>query len=84
VKSRSLLVASISLLLLSLFLAGAALGATPEPSVLEVGDPRSEGEGPGLGVLSVSPLIVALAVLGLGLVAAASTLVATRLMRHHR
>lgn len=66
---------------LSLAAGGVALGATPEPSLLGLGDPRSDGQGPGL---VGSPLFVALVVLALGVGAAAVTLLAVRLTRDDR
>jgi hypothetical protein len=51
---------------------------SPEPPVVGPGDPRSEGEGPGL---VGAPLLVAAAVISLGLLAAAATIVVVRLTR---
>lgn len=45
---------------LLLALSGVASAATPEPSIVGVGDPRSEGEGPGL---VGSPIVIALGVI---------------------
>ncbi len=69
--------AALALVVLSV---GAAVGATPgpEPSLLVPGDPRSEGEGPGL---IGSPVAVAVGVVVLGLLAAGGTIVILRLTR---
>jgi hypothetical protein len=40
--------ALVSLLLVLLLAPGAALGASPDPTLAAVGDPRSTGSGPGL------------------------------------
>lgn len=63
---------------LLLALSGVASAATPEPSIVGVGDPRSEGEGPGL---VGSPIVIALGVIGLGVVSAAATVLVIRLTR---
>lgn len=55
-----------------------AVDASPSPTVVEPGDPRSEGEGAGL---VGQPLLVAGAVVLLGLLAAGATLVYVRLTR---
>lgn len=72
-------------LLLLLLPGGPAAATSPDaspragdPGVIGTGDPRSEGEGPGL---VGSPLLVALGVVALGLVTAAVTVVAVRLTR---
>jgi hypothetical protein len=57
---------------------GAAATESPEPPVIDPGDPRSEGEGPGLVGL---PLLAAAAVIGLGVLAAGATVVVVRLSR---
>ncbi|MEN8165543.1 MAG: hypothetical protein ABFS37_15545, partial [Acidobacteriota bacterium] len=58
-------------------------GASLDPEavsadLLEGGDPRSEGEGPGL---SGAPLLILLAVVGLGLATALVTVLFARLSR---
>lgn len=69
-----------SLAALALLVLGAvALGADPTAApveLLEGGDLRSEGEGPGI---VGNPLLILLAVVGLGLVTAAVTVVVVRL-----
>jgi hypothetical protein len=55
-----------------------AAAATPSPTVVGSGDTRSEGEGAGL---VGSPVLIALGVIGVGLVVAAGTLVYLRLSR---
>jgi len=68
-------------------LAGAAIGLGADPTaspsvvpadVLASGDLRSEGEGPGL---VGNPLLILVAVVGLGLVTAAVTVLLVRLTR---
>ena len=56
---------------------GADPGATPA-DLLESGDLRSEGEGPGL---IGNPLLILLAVVGLGLATAVVTMLVVRLSR---
>ena len=51
---------------------------TPSPTVVGSGDTRSEGEGAGL---VGAPVLIALGVVGVGLVMAAGTLVYLRLSR---
>lgn len=51
---------------------------SPSPVVIDPGDPRSEGEGPGL---VGSPLLAAAGVIVLGVAAAGATLVYLRLTR---
>jgi len=63
---------------LVVIVAGPLRAATPEPSVLVPGDPRSDGEGPGL---VGSPIAVALGVVLLGVVSAGATLLVLRLTR---
>ena len=59
-----------------LALATTAFAATPVPSTIAGGDPRSAGEGPGL----VGTPVVAIAIVfGLGIAAAAVTLAYVRL-----
>jgi hypothetical protein len=79
--------ARLVLLAAALLLAGTtpALPASPSPDVeatrapiIVTGDPRSEGEGPGL---MGSPLAVLAGVLALGIVTAALTVVVVRLTR---
>jgi hypothetical protein len=65
-------------LMVVLLAAAAALGADPTAvpaELLESGDLRSEGEGPGL---VGNPLLILLAVVGLGLATAAITLLVAR------
>ena len=57
-------------------LAGVALAQETQPPIVPPGDPRSEGEGPGFGA---GPLLAALVVVALGLLAAAAALAYTRL-----
>ena len=52
--------------------------ASPDPGVIGSGDPRSTGEGPGL---VGNPLVIALGVVLLGMVAAGGTAVYLRLTR---
>jgi hypothetical protein len=61
---------------LVLFVAGAALAATPVPTTIAGGDPRSAGEGPGL---VGTPVVAIGIVFGLGLLAAGVTLAYVRL-----
>lgn len=66
-------------LLLGLLWVLPALGAEPSPpsaGVLESGDPRSEGAGPGL---IGSPLLILAGVVALGVATAVVTLMAARL-----
>jgi hypothetical protein len=51
---------------------------SPTPSVIGTGDPRSEGEGPGL---QGSPLLILLGVVGIGITTAAATVLYLRLRR---
>lgn len=76
--ARPGLAALILAVLIGLRLAGAALGAEPSPMLIDPLDPRAEGEGPGV---VGSPLLVALAVIGAGLLAAAATALYVRLSR---
>lgn len=55
-----------------------AAAETPSPTVVGSGDTRSEGEGAGL---VGAPVLIALGVIGVGLVMAAGTLVFLRLSR---
>lgn len=67
------------LALLLLAVSTSAATPEPEPSVLPAGDPRSEGEGPGV---TWAPLAAAVGgVVLLGLVAAGATLIVLRLTR---
>ena len=89
-RNRRLLVSSVLSALVMLLLvavpgpraAGQSPTATaaPAPSgrVVGSGDPRSEGEGPGL---VGSPALIALSVIGLGLLAAGGTVLYVRLTR---
>lgn len=70
--------ATVIALMVVLLAAAAALGADPTAvpaELLESGDLRSEGEGPGL---VGNPLLILLAVVGLGLATAAITLLVAR------
>jgi hypothetical protein len=68
--------ASLLALALLLILSTVAFAATPVPTTVAGGDPRSAGEGPGL----VGTPVVAIAlVFGLGIAAAAVTLAYVRL-----
>lgn len=70
---------AVSLALLLLSVAGPVVsGASPEPTVLVTGDPRSEGQGP--GVIG-QPLVILLGVVALGAAAAGATLLIVRLTR---
>jgi hypothetical protein len=64
--------------LLVLALTGAALAASPEPTVAPGGDPRSAGEGPGL---VGEPGLAIAAVLVIGVVVAGATTLFVRLTR---
>lgn len=64
--------------LLAARLAPSALGAEPSPILVDPLDPRAEGEGPGL---VGAPLLAALAVVALGVIAAAGTALYVRLTR---
>jgi len=76
------LMAALGIALMAAFLAATvALGADPTVApveLLESGDLRSEGEGPGL---VGNPLLILLAVVGLGLATAGVTVLAARLTR---
>lgn len=65
-------------LLLSAWLAAVVAGAEPSPVLIDPLDPRAEGEGPGL---VGSPVLAAIAVIGLGLLAAGVAAVYVRLTR---
>jgi hypothetical protein len=75
-----------ALLLTSIGTSIGSLGAEPSerpaptatPSVIGTGDPRSDGEGPGL---QGSPLLIALGVVSIGFTAAAATVLLLRLRR---
>ncbi len=71
-------IAAVLALLALLIVAAVVLGADPTaaPAVFEGGDLRSDGEGPGL---VGNPLLILLAVLGLGLATAAVTVLVVRL-----
>ena len=78
--SRLLISASLAALALLAF-AALALAADPTPvpaELLEGGDLRSEGEGPGL---VGNPLLILAAVVGLGLATAGVTVLLARLTR---
>jgi hypothetical protein len=67
---------SLVALALLLILSTSAFAATPVPTTVAGGDPRSAGEGPGL----VGTPVVAIAIVfGLGIAAAAATLAYVRL-----
>ena len=71
----------IGAVILVLLLAALALGADPSAASTEVlagGDLRSEGEGPGL---VGNPLLILVAVVGLGLATAGVTVLVVRLGR---
>jgi len=74
--------ASIAVLVAAAVLTPAAASTvaadTPSPTVVGSGDTRSEGEGAGL---VGAPVLIALGVVGVGLVMAAGTLVYLRLSR---
>ena len=73
---RRVALGAVVLLIVMLAFAGTALAATPVPTTVAGGDPRSAGEGPGL----VGTPVVAIAlVFGLGIAAAAVTLAYVRL-----
>jgi hypothetical protein len=64
-------------------LASLAMGAEPSASpaaLFEAGDPRSEGEGPGL---VGSPLLILLGVVLLGVVTAGATVLIVRVTGRH-
>lgn len=72
-------VALLVLVLLALATVASAAEPTSVPTeLLEGGDLRSEGEGPGL---VGNPLLILLAVVGLGLVTAGATALLARLVR---
>jgi hypothetical protein len=82
VVTRRALVAAVVVALLLVALGATALGAEPSPSpttaaVLEGGDLRSDGGGPGL---VGNPLLILGAVLLLGLATAAVTVLVARLL----
>lgn len=64
--------------LLALLLARTLLAAEASPVLIDPLDPRAEGEGPGL---VGDPLLAAVVVLALGLLAAVATAVYVRLVR---
>ena len=72
------LIVPVALLVSSLVPAAATQAASPSPTIVGSGDPRSEGEGAGL---VGDPLLVALGVVALGVGASALTVVAVRLRR---
>ena len=73
---RRVALASIVAIALLLILSTVAFAATPVPTTVAGGDPRSAGEGPGL----VGTPVVAIAIVfGLGIAAAAVTLAYVRL-----
>lgn len=57
---------------------GPAATAIPSPAIIGTGDPRSDGQGPGL---VGDPLFIALGVVGLGLLAAGTTALYVRFTR---
>jgi hypothetical protein len=73
---RRVAFAALVALALVLVLATAALAATPVPTTVSGGDPRSAGEGPGL---VGTPVVAIAAVFGLGIAAAAVTIAYVRL-----
>ena len=81
-QGRTLVLAIGPVLVCLVMLATAALGADPSATPAEVlagGDLRSEGEGPGL---VGNPLLILVAVVGLGLATAGGTALMVRLTRH--
>lgn len=83
-RARTLFAGSLLLLAALLCHSVVTVAATPmaSPSVLPPGDPRSEGEGPGV---TWAPLALALgAVVLIGLVAAGGTLLVLRLTADDR
>lgn len=72
--------AALLVLLVAAVVAGAEPAATAA-AVLETGDLRSEGEGPGL---VGNPLLILVAVVGLGLASAGVTVLLARLTRRSR
>jgi len=75
----ALLLALIALTSLATLVIGAEPSASPTP-LFEGGDPRSEGEGPGL---VGSPLLILLGVIVLGMVTAGATVLIVRLSQRH-
>lgn len=64
-------------LLVTPWLAAAALAVEPSPVLIDPLDPRADGEGPGL---VGSPILAALAVVAIGLLAAAVTALYVRFL----
>ncbi|MEO7117736.1 MAG: hypothetical protein ABIZ34_02060 [Candidatus Limnocylindrales bacterium] len=58
--------------------ASLALAASPDPTVIGPGDPRSDGQGPGI---VGQPLVIFLGVVTLGVLVAGATVLAVRLTR---
>jgi hypothetical protein len=77
---RTLLASVAGTVLLVLLLSAVAAAAEPSatPALLEGGDLRSDGEGPGL---VGNPLLILAAVVGLGIATAGLTVVLARLAR---
>jgi hypothetical protein len=73
---RRVALALLVAVVLLLTLAAIALAATPVPTTVSGGDPRSAGEGPGL---VGTPVVAIAAVFGLGIAAAAVTIAYVRL-----
>jgi hypothetical protein len=73
---RRVALALLVAVVLLLTLAPIALAATPVPTTVSGGDPRSAGEGPGL---VGTPVVAIAAVFGLGIAAAAVTIAYVRL-----
>jgi hypothetical protein len=73
---RRVALATLVALVVLLILSTIALAATPVPTTVAGGDPRSAGEGPGL---VGTPVVAIAAVFGLGIAAAAVTLAYVRL-----
>jgi hypothetical protein len=73
---RRLAFAGLVALVLLFVLATTSFAATPVPTTVSGGDPRSAGEGPGL---VGTPIVAIGLVLGLGIAAAAVTLAWVRL-----
>ncbi|MEX1295062.1 MAG: hypothetical protein AB1Z67_02715 [Candidatus Limnocylindrales bacterium] len=81
---RVALAVAVGAALLVLLVAAVVAGAEPAATaaaVLETGDLRSEGEGPGL---VGNPLLILVAVVGLGLASAGVTVLLARLTRRSR
>lgn len=58
--------------------ASVVLAASPDPTVIGSGDPRSDGQGPGI---VGQPLVILFGVVTLGVLVAGATVLAVRLTR---